>query len=580
MDLQPYSLQRAHSGFKSNAGIINQQPEYSAILSQDDESKFQPFSPKISPYKVQVHNLYSQPEVVQPPASNYQYYNYNVKPNSRTQFTQNSALIDNYSYFNLGNVGTTTPGIEYASSNQDRATQIPPVPNRKQTQYYNEFQPVTNAPSQTEYVNIQRPVLDYEKRRPPSHKQRNTPRVPINNSKKQQQHHAPLYREDQVQSNYKQEPVNTESIEDNERNVEENNSEIKSVFPSPPSFFYKTSNKYDNIENPFANPDFDFDTFISKLQINQESQPKQVIPDTNYQTYSTQTKRPTTVQTINSSNFDLRTPAPFSILVNKKPVNTRPLEEDYYYDDDEENINEDTNKSNNKHPITNEEYNIKPVISNPSLTGQINRQQMHKTNLLQIKSVTAPRIKTNAGVQSSSSNENERRQKPIKNNQYEDKKQIQDDYEYYDDYDYPDSADNIDNKQILPKRPQPPTTKTSAIPNASSESYANTRKPISNKKPVPPNRAATYETVIYQNEHTPKVTKTTPVRTTSSYVVPQRHSSTSKPRVTTHVSRVTVTTTPKTTVRSRQPQRLPTTTLRPNRKPDTTDTRNKYSKTR
>lgn len=42
--------------------------------------------------------------------------------------------------------------------------------------------------------------------------------------------------------------------------------EIKPEFPDPPDYFKNLESKYDNVVNPFADPSFDFDTFISKIR--------------------------------------------------------------------------------------------------------------------------------------------------------------------------------------------------------------------------------------------------------------------------------------------------------------------------
>ncbi|XP_013149526.1 PREDICTED: uncharacterized protein LOC106111883 isoform X5 [Papilio polytes] len=58
-----------------------------------------------------------------------------------------------------------------------------------------------------------------------------------------------------------------DSYESNESDeTSDEDEDFKHDFPDPPYDFTHPKNKYANIENPFAKPDFDFDTYLSKLQ--------------------------------------------------------------------------------------------------------------------------------------------------------------------------------------------------------------------------------------------------------------------------------------------------------------------------
>ncbi|XP_073957750.1 chitin deacetylase-like 5 isoform X3 [Choristoneura fumiferana] len=81
------------------------------------------------------------------------------------------------------------------------------------------------------------------------------------------------YKRPSKQETYDYENASNESGED--ESSEENSSEkdensgkhdFKFDFPDPPYEFTHPSNKYADIENPFANPNFDFDDFLAKLQ--------------------------------------------------------------------------------------------------------------------------------------------------------------------------------------------------------------------------------------------------------------------------------------------------------------------------
>lgn len=58
-----------------------------------------------------------------------------------------------------------------------------------------------------------------------------------------------------------------DSYESNEIDeISDEDEDFKHNFPDPPYDFTHPKNKYANIDNPFAKPDFDFDTYLSKLQ--------------------------------------------------------------------------------------------------------------------------------------------------------------------------------------------------------------------------------------------------------------------------------------------------------------------------
>ncbi|XP_047985575.1 uncharacterized protein LOC125225771 isoform X1 [Leguminivora glycinivorella] len=82
-----------------------------------------------------------------------------------------------------------------------------------------------------------------------------------------------MYKRPNKQENYNDEDTSNEN--DDEESSEENSSEkddedeknhFKFDFPDPPYEFTNPKNKYADIENPFANPNFDFDAFLDKLR--------------------------------------------------------------------------------------------------------------------------------------------------------------------------------------------------------------------------------------------------------------------------------------------------------------------------
>ncbi|KPJ09397.1 hypothetical protein RR48_08848 [Papilio machaon] len=126
---------------------------------------------------------------------------------------------------------------------------------------------------------------------------------------------------------------NYESNESDETSDEEDDQEFKHDFPDPPYDFTHPKNKYANIENPFARPDFDFDTYLSKLQNDHYSalgvtstKPNNIQPSS----YKT-TKMPLEVTTLPYKNSmrhsttlnykGVNTPRPFTVTNIPKSTN-------------------------------------------------------------------------------------------------------------------------------------------------------------------------------------------------------------------------------------------------------------------
>nr|XP_037866856.1 uncharacterized protein LOC101740429 isoform X3 [Bombyx mori] len=117
--------------------------------------------------------------------------------------------------------------------------------------------------------------------------------VPVSTSERLQSTYRPKSNKSQSQqSENKNESEHTHKQPQEEEYDEEGSSEenqessseeyddddFKHDFPEPPYEFTHPSNKYAEIENPFANPNFDFDAFLSKISNGQYTPAPKVIP--------------------------------------------------------------------------------------------------------------------------------------------------------------------------------------------------------------------------------------------------------------------------------------------------------------
>ncbi|KAJ3639696.1 hypothetical protein Zmor_003040 [Zophobas morio] len=147
-------------------------------------------------------------------------------------------------------------------------------------------------------------------------------------------------------------PVYSELSKENEDNYEFNE------FFGPPSSYFQSKNKYENIENPFASPDFDFDKFLANLREDPfEDKPK---PTPTPEAKPTVTKKEKVVvkpkttlppQNVQENEYYYyeedededegkyeTSQTPKKIYSSQiKPtvkVTTKPVDEEYYYDDE------------------------------------------------------------------------------------------------------------------------------------------------------------------------------------------------------------------------------------------------------
>lgn len=528
MELQPPPIR-----FKLNNPSQQHQLEYSAILSRDpalkDQNEFQPFISNPVTYKVHAiggsvplkTSPYIVPKAIKQPTSLYQYFNFNNnnKPdNLKTTSMQNNHHNENYSYFNLGTMVTTPVNPAYAPSNQAKITQAYPQPNVDHIEYYKAFRPMTPQPNPTHTPYELVPVTEMY----------HVEKQNINNKN-----------QDSIQSD---QPNETE--DEHENNKEESNEDdsIKPEFPSPPPFFLKSHNKYENIENPFADPNFDFDKFISKLRGNQNNNnnnenTKQVSTNLKFQSLSAQndSKQKT------SPNIELRTPVAFSSPSSKKKVSTEvPPDEDYYYYDDseEEPAKQIKNHFHNANLIkTNNREKIVPPTTkkNPSqLYTNNNKKQITSNSHISTTNDTKPKQNTN--------DDKQQKIKPPINTDEDD--------EYYDYYDY----DEDSTKQEI-------TTSKNLI----THSNNNASKINNNYYNKNLNTAINISANIPQNHRNREAAIITPNKTQSPSQ--KRHKFTEAPTKKesfVDTTRFTGTTSRITTIKFPKP-RLVTTTVRPNR---------------
>lgn len=529
MELQPPPIR-----FKLSNPSQHHQLEYSAILSRDpaanDQSEFQPFISNPVTYKVHPSDgsvslktsSYIAPKAVKQPTSLYQYFtfNNNNKPdNLKTTSAQNKPQNENYSYFNLGTMVTTPLGPAYAPSNQAKVTQPYSQPNLGQIQYYKAFRPMTPQPNPPRTTYQQVPVTEiyqFEKQN-------------INNQN-----------QDNIQSD---QPSETEEEHENNEQESKEDDSIKPEFPSPPPFFLKSHNKYENIENPFADPNFDFDKFISKLRDNQNNNnnenTKQVSTNLKFQSLSAQNEsKEKTIHVKTSPNIDLRTPVAFSSPSNKKKVNTEaPQDEDYYYYDDSE---EESAKQTKNH------------FQNANLIKTNNRDK--SVPLTTKKIATQLHANNNKKIVASNSHISATNDTKSKQNYNDDKQQktkpSNDDDEYYDYYDYDEDSTKQEvttTKKLITKS----NNNTSKINNNYNYKNSNTTANISFK--IPQNHRDSEAEVIAQNKSQIPTQKRNKFPETST----KKESTVDATRFTGTTSRITTIKFPK--------HRLVTTTIRPNR---------------
>lgn len=140
---------------------------------------------------------------------------------------------------------------------------------------------------------------------------------------------------------YSQNPAQAESESESEEDEEEYSDEdeddkYKHHYPKPPYEFTHPSNKYANIENPFADPNFDFDAYLSKLSNGQYTthRPQNVQSSTprTHAVEITPVPRQKTKSHSSTLRYDgMSTPRPFSVPSGPedvfRPVTSSPLKQ-------------------------------------------------------------------------------------------------------------------------------------------------------------------------------------------------------------------------------------------------------------
>lgn len=254
-----------------------------------NSEEFQPFIPD---YK----NAYATLSTPQknPSIDNYQQFNFdpNNKKFKNVQLTTSNPVTyqDNYSYFKLG----TTP------SNFKTNTKPPKQPSIDYS--HNDRLVLQSAYSN----NIQSPQ-----------------KILVNNTADKPMEYKSIT--EAITSGYSKnyQSSTPKSIYSNKSNGEddEEKDEYKTnedYFGPPPSYF-KNENRYENIENPFARPDFDFEKFLNSLR-GSTQKPKLENAPSNLLKSETVTIKPKNVPLIAVSNK------------HKLPVS------EYYYDEYEDDI--------------------------------------------------------------------------------------------------------------------------------------------------------------------------------------------------------------------------------------------------
>lgn len=158
----------------------------------------------------------------------------------------------------------------------------------------------------------------------------------------------PVQTSPRPQSNYKNlneysqrpsqnyEPESESEEDEEEYSDEDSDDKYKQDFPKPPYEFTHPSNKYANIENPFANPNFDFDAYLSKLSngqyTTQRSQNIQSSTPRPRPVEITPVPNPKTKSHSSTLRYDgMSTPRPFSIPSGPedvfRPVTSSPVKQ-------------------------------------------------------------------------------------------------------------------------------------------------------------------------------------------------------------------------------------------------------------
>ncbi|KOB79386.1 Chitin deacetylase-like 5 [Operophtera brumata] len=203
---------------------------------------------------------------------------------------------------------TKSPPISALNNNENPFSSLNGDFYNNNYQGNNQFKPITNRPnSQVSFQDssfLQSSVVTGKP-------------VPVQTSPRPQSYHKnPNEYSPRPAQNY--EPESESEEDEEEYSDEDEDDKYKQAYPKPPYEFTHPSNKYANIENPFANPNFDFDAYLSKLSNGQYTTQR----PQNVQS-STPKSRPVEITPVpnpktNSHSSTLRydgmsTPRPFSV---------------------------------------------------------------------------------------------------------------------------------------------------------------------------------------------------------------------------------------------------------------------------
>lgn len=384
----------------------------SISLSQSaDQTEFKPFAPSGLTYKVYQNQANYNPKLTNPPA--FQFYNPNNQAFTKHRPLGSSELSDNFSYFNFGGDSISTTPV-YSSLSSSKIVQNFYTPkNTNQNIEASSLTPQT-ASSHVQYTNIQG-KLPLPNKKPLTHKHYRT-QTETQDSAQEEEENAAYETTEEVE----EEPQPQSQSQSNSKQSEEN---LSISLPTPPSHFNNNVNKYENIKNPFADPNFNFDKFLGRLRQSHDSyhfqQHRETEPNVK-PTIKHNEKVP--YNKFGPENVDLRKPVAFSSpgykQENSKEESTS-LADDYYYDDNEP-ITEKNKKHNKRIEIDNQAKQQHPKTITKFITSD------KELKAIDVQINIKPIIQYNNNST-----------KPNKNKQVEqEKKKFDEEYEYYDDYDY------------------------------------------------------------------------------------------------------------------------------------------------
>lgn len=401
---------------------------------------------------------------------------------------------DNFSYFNFGGDSVfTTPAYTSPSSKIIQHFYSPK--NTNQNSEASSLTPQT-ASSHVQYINHHRQIPDPNKNHQHvAHKHyrphKETPPVEENRPVKEET--------ESYDSNEDVEDEDTDKKQQQQQQKEEEEEDIRADFPTPPSYFHESVNKYENIENPFADPNFDFDKFLARLR-GDTYQPQKPIQTESKVKPVTYHNEKVPYNKFGPENVDLRKPVAFSSPGYKqekhKIQNPSAAVDDYYYDDDE--VTEKPKKYNKYN-----DHDSQSKYQHNKVAGVIIPEKELKASNVHMN--TRP-ITFAPPYSNFSSNTKPKNTHPS----VHDKKKNEEEYEYYDDYDYPNHKtkqspyyeDQIETVTKKTKVPQITTNRhkeTNYYRPKYVVSSSTTSRPIKSHGKVTP---VFYESTIYNNTRT------------------------------------------------------------------------------